>query len=94
MNEADFNQMLEKDGYDAAITIEMAAGEVLDTHTHDFDAAVLVLSGELTVTTADGTTTTCRAGDLFRLDNNIPHSENVGQDGVRFLVGRRQVLSP
>jgi quercetin dioxygenase-like cupin family protein len=66
----------------------MAAGTVNDTHSHDFDAALLVLSGNITVTTEQGTTT-CRAGDTFELDNGIPHTEHIGPDGVRFLVGRR-----
>ena len=68
--------------------VPLLEGLALDTHSHDFDAAVLVQSGALTVTTADGTTT-CRAGDTFMLGNGIPHTENAGKDGVRFLVGRR-----
>ena len=80
--------MLEENGYRAADMVEMEAGTVIDTHTHDFDAAVLVLSGDITVTTEDGATT-CRAGDTFQLNNGIPHTEHIGPDGVRFLVGRR-----
>ena len=88
MDEKGFKQMLEENGYDTADTVEMAAGTVNDTHSHDFDAALLILSGDITVTTTDGATT-CRAGDTFQLENGIPHTEHIGNDGVRFLVGRR-----
>ena len=52
------------------------------------DQQPLVMTGEITVTTADAATT-CRAGDTFTLAGGIVHHENYGADGARFLLGRR-----
>ncbi len=68
--------------------IDWEADKFVDTHTHDFSASVLVLSGEMTVTTESGATT-CRASDTDSLVAGTPHSEKVGPEGVRFLVGRK-----
>lgn len=88
MQEAEYRARLAQGGYAEAQRIEWAANTVNDTHTHDFGAFLLVLDGEITVATADRTTT-CRAGDTFALDAGIPHSETVGPAGVTFLSGRR-----
>ena len=57
-------------------------------HTHEFGASVLVLNGKITIT-MEGRTVTCRAGDVFALDANVPHAEQVGDEGVRFLACRK-----
>lgn len=88
MDEAAFRAYLKQNGYEDMGVKEMAANHVEPTHTHDFDAAILVLSGEISAAMADRTVT-CRAGDSFSLDANTPHSEQVGAEAVRFLVGRR-----
>ena len=88
MDEAAFRVHLKENGYEDMGVKEMAADHAEATHTHDFDAAILVLAGEISAVMADRTVT-CRAGDSFSLDANTPHSEQVGADGVRFLVGRR-----
>lgn len=89
MQESEFRAKLKAGGYADARLVEWEPNTVNDTHTHDFDASVLVLDGEITVVTADDTCT-CRAGDTFALDAGILHSEIIGEDGVRFLSGRRQ----
>lgn len=66
---------------------DWAPGTVNDSHAHDFAASILVLAGEITVETKDGTTT-CHAGDTFSLDAGVPHTERIGPDGVRFLSAR------
>lgn len=88
MNEKSFRKRLQAEGYAEGPIIEWAPNTFNDTHTHEFSASVLVLDGEITVTTADGATT-CRANDTFRLAAGTPHSEQVGPDGVRFLSGRK-----
>lgn len=88
MDEKAFRKQLEGQGYGEASVVEWEADKFVDTHTHDFSASLLVLSGEMTVTTASGTTT-CRAGDTDALVAGTPHSEKVGPKGVRFLVGRK-----
>lgn len=87
MEEKSFRQQLKRDGCEDVSTVEWEPNTVNETHTHDFSASLLVLAGEMTVTMEDGTTT-CGAGDTFRLAAGIPHAEAVGAEGVRFLVGR------
>ncbi len=88
MDQTTFEKTLQDHGYNETATVEMEAGAVLDTHTHDFDAMLLVLSGGITVTTEQATTT-CASGDTFSLASGTPHSEVVGDEGVCFLVGRK-----
>ncbi len=88
MDERSFKEKLARDGFGEAVLREWEAGTVNESHTHDFAASALVISGEITVTT-DGGATTCKAGDSFALAAGIPHTETVGDDGVRFLVGRK-----
>ena len=89
MNEAAFREQLQQNGYGEGVIKEMAANYHEDTHTHDFGASIMVLSGKISVTLEDGRVETCEAGDTFALDANIPHTKQVGPDGVRFLVGRK-----
>ncbi len=58
------------------------------THTHEFGASELVLKGEIRIATEDRSVT-CRAGYIFALDANVPHAEQVGDEGVRFLACRK-----
>jgi quercetin dioxygenase-like cupin family protein len=88
MDEAAFREQLEQNGYGDIAIKEMAANHVEPAHTHGFAASILVLSGEISVTLEDRVVT-CGAGDSFALDANIPHAEQIGGEGVRFLVGRR-----
>ena len=57
-------------------------------HTHEFGASELVLKGEIRIATEDRSVT-CRAGDVFALDANVPHAEQVGDEGVWFLACRK-----
>lgn len=88
MDEAAFREQLQQNGYGEIAIREMAANHTEPTHTHDFGASVLILSGEISVTLEDRVVT-CVAGDTFALDANIPHSEQIGSEGVRFLAGRK-----
>ena len=88
MNEEAIKQQLKSDGYDEVAIIEWDAGIFNDMHAHDFSASIHVLSGEMTVATAESERT-CRAGDCGTVDAGTLHSERVGPDGVRFMVGKR-----
>ena len=88
MDETTLREKLQQDGYGDPAIKEMAPNHTEDTHTHDFGASILVLDGEISVTMEDGVVT-CRAGDTFALDANMPHAEQIGDEGVRFLVGRK-----
>ena len=88
MDEAAFREKMKQDGYGDVGVSEYEAGYARDTHTHDFGASVLVMDGEISVTLEDGVVT-CRAGDTFSLEANIPHAESVGAEGVRLLAARK-----
>ncbi len=49
------------------------AGQALNEHTTPYDAHVLVLEGESTLTIG-GRVVTARAGDIVRLPANVPHA--------------------
>ncbi len=88
MDEATFIARLRTDGYGEIVTREWPANQVNARHSPDYAVRLLVLEGEMTVTTDDGATTCC-VGDSFALDADIPHEESVGPNGVRFIAGRK-----
>ncbi len=88
MNEAEFKKHLADEGYEDAGRVEWEAGLFNDSHTHEFDASIFVVSGEITTMRGAGPET-FMAGDACTLGAETPHTEQVGSEGVTFLVGRR-----
>jgi quercetin dioxygenase-like cupin family protein len=88
MDRAEFIAMLEKEGYKEFVTVEREPHNVLDTHTHPFEARALITLGELRLVT-DAREQCCRVGDQFHLTAHTPHSEFCGAEGVHYLVGRK-----
>lgn len=88
MHQDDFLTLLAEQGFGTTVIVERKPFDTLDDHAHPFEAKALVLQGELTISTSTSTQT-YRAGDLFHLQRNQPHSEIFGPQGVRYLVGRR-----
>ncbi|MFL5441441.1 MAG: cupin domain-containing protein [Myxococcales bacterium] len=66
-------------------------GQIVDRHTHSFDADALVTQGEMWLTFDDGKTLHLRAGDTFHVTHGTPHSEKYGPDGTTYWVARRDV---
>ena len=93
MDMADFTAGLARDGYDDTETKSVAAGQVVPDHAHGFDLRALVLDGAMTIEVG-GTATTYRTGEVFTMADGREHSETVGPEGVRFLVGRRRSATP
>jgi quercetin dioxygenase-like cupin family protein len=83
-----FEAGLTRDGYQRIETKELPRGYRADSHAHDFGVRALVLAGEITLTWS-GAARTFTAGDEFTMDAGCAHTEAVGPDGVRYLVGRR-----
>ena len=54
-----------------------APGQVVDTHSHPFDAEALVTAGEMWLVCQDGTQHLL-AGDTFTLAGGTPYSERYG----------------
>lgn len=89
MERARFEAELSREGYECREgAIEPNVHR--PAHAHAFDARLLVLDGAITLVFGDqrcaygpGDTCTVPAGTL--------HEEHTGADGVKYLVGRRQV---
>ena len=75
-------------GADEVLEKRYAPGQIVDTHTHAFDADALVTEGEMWLTCA-GETRHLRVGDTFHLVNGTPHSEKYGPQGATYWVARR-----
>jgi quercetin dioxygenase-like cupin family protein len=58
-----------------------------DMHAHDFDARIMVLSGEITVT-RDDTPDVFHAGDHCEIPAGCQHTTTVGPEGVAYIVGK------
>jgi quercetin dioxygenase-like cupin family protein len=57
---------------------------------HSWDARLMVIGGEITIT-RDGEAETFHPGDSCVVPANYPHTEQVGPQGVAYVVGRRAV---
>jgi quercetin dioxygenase-like cupin family protein len=75
-------------GAEEVLERHWAPGQVIDTHSHLFDAEALVTAGEMWLIREDGTQH-LRVGDTFRLSNGTPHSERYGPEGATYWVARR-----
>ncbi|MBV8121634.1 MAG: cupin domain-containing protein [Alphaproteobacteria bacterium] len=87
MDRTTFVAELKRDGFEL-VEREMAANHTNPEHAHDFDARVMVLKGEITIT-RDGVATTYRAGDSCAVPRGARHAEEVGPEGVSYIAGRR-----
>lgn len=56
-----------------------------DTHAHDFEARIMVLSGEITLI-REGKPQTFRAGDRREVPAGRMHAEQVGPEGVACIA--------
>ena len=90
MNPRSFETALRADGYDQVETKQLAAGTHNAAHDHPFDVRALVLDGEITLT-VDGKASAYRKGEVFTMPAGCRHAENIGAEGVRYLVGRRRL---
>ena len=87
MNQADFEADLRREGYEVFYG-GLRAGEVNADHTHAWDARVMVIGGEITLTRGD-TSQKFRVGDSCAVAAGEVHAEQVGPQGVAFIAGRR-----
>ena len=62
-------------------------GSSEDLHAHDFEARIMVLSGEITVI-RDNKPETFRAGDHCEIAAGCQHTTQVGPEGVAYMVGK------
>ena len=88
ITEAEFRKSLAEQGYGEPVEAVREANLATTEHTHEFSASALILEGKLTVVAATGTTV-CGPGQTFSLASGIPHHEEYGPEGARFLIGKR-----
>jgi quercetin dioxygenase-like cupin family protein len=86
MTREEFEAALRHDGY------EVGEGHLAPLfhnpeHAHDYGVRALVLEGEITLA-CDGARRRYGPGDVFALAAGLPHAEDVGPEGVRYVVGR------
>ncbi len=92
MNEAQFRQQLQEQGYSEAQLLEYEPNSVNDMHTHDFSAFALMLSGELTLVTDSGeqVLTAGMCAGYPAADRNAHHLVNRSDHPARYLeIGSR-----
>jgi quercetin dioxygenase-like cupin family protein len=85
-----FESRLRAEGYPEIRVNEMEANRSNPEHEHPFDVRALILDGDITLTIA-GQRQTYRAGQEFSMKAGCRHIEDVGPQGVKYLVGRRPV---
>jgi quercetin dioxygenase-like cupin family protein len=88
MNQAEFEKKCAAEGYAEIVDRTMEANKFNGEHAHEFDACVMLVEGEMTIT-RHGKSETFRAGDMCLLDAGTPHTERCGPSGARYLAGRR-----
>jgi quercetin dioxygenase-like cupin family protein len=89
MNQIQFIQSLEENGFPEPTIVSREAGGFLDQHAHGFEAKAFVLSGQITLQ-VDGTASLYREGEIFHLPAGQMHAELYGPQGVQYLVGRKE----
>ncbi|MGE0736795.1 MAG: cupin domain-containing protein [Alphaproteobacteria bacterium] len=89
MTQSEFEADLRREGYQVFYG-GSRANEVLPEHGHAWDARLMVIGGEITLT-RDGKAETFRAGDTCMVPANYPHAEHTGRQGVALIIGRRQI---
>ena len=88
MDRAGFEARLRAEGFPEIRTNALQPGCHNAEHSHPFDVLALVLEGDITLT-VEGNARTYRAGDEFSMKAGCAHVEDVGAQGVKYLVGRR-----
>jgi len=87
MTPIEFDADLRREGYQVMNT-SLAPNQLNPAHTHDFDARIMVLAGEITIT-RDGQARTYHAGDYWLTPARAVHAELAGPEGVAIIIGRR-----
>ena len=91
MNQREFEADLRRQGYQVFYG-GLQPGMVNPDHAHDWDARVMVIGGEITLT-RDGKAETFRVGDSCAVAAGEVHAEHVGPQGVAYIAGRRTAVA-
>jgi len=88
MNRAEFETECHAQGYREIVDRRMDANATNLEHSHEFDARLMILEGQMTVT-SEGDERIYRTGDTFAMTAGCRHTERSEAEGARYLAGRR-----
>ena len=88
MNQAAFEADLKSAGYTHIETKVIEQRSVNEEHKHDYEIRGIVIDGTFIVT-QDKRATIYRAGEVFIVAQGQPHTEEIGPQGARILLGRK-----
>jgi quercetin dioxygenase-like cupin family protein len=88
MQPAEFEAELKSKGFTEIESRSNDPRPVNPGHTHDYDIRGLVLDGIFIVNQGDAPVT-YRAGDIFFVPAARSHTEEIGAEGAKILVGRK-----
>jgi len=88
MNEQQFRQHLQSNGYGDGEIKDFEPNTDGPMHTHEFSAKLMVMSGEFTLARESGATT-YGPGEICELEAGVLHTERTGSAGARVLLGRK-----
>ena len=86
MDKTEFEAELRRDGF-RPVFASLRPNMKETNHCHDFDARLFVLGGEITIT-RDNKPETFRAGQCCEVPAGCMHTEQVGPEGVAYIVGK------
>ena len=92
MDRLEFEADLRREGY-RVVNSSLKPNLADPNHCHDFDARILVLGGEITIT-RENNPETFRAGQSCVVPAGCMHAELVGPEGVAYVAGRRRNGAP
>jgi quercetin dioxygenase-like cupin family protein len=76
-------------GADEVVERTWRPNQVVERHSHPFDADAVVTAGEMWLVHDDGREQHLKPGDTFRLPAGVPHAERYGPEGATYWVARR-----
>lgn len=92
MTDDDFASWVASDGYSATRPMTYEPNQQPPMHAHEFDARLLVTSGELTMALDDGDVV-LRTGDECEVPAGTSHSEQGGPDGATAILATRRLAT-
>lgn len=88
MNEVQFRQVLQENGYSVPVEKHYPAMADGDLHSHEFDVMLLVQQGPFILATESGDTV-YQTAEVCELAAGVLHVERTGELGARVLLGKR-----
>ena len=89
MDIASFEADLRAKDFGEIETKKLAAGTHNAEHAHPFEVRALVLDGQISLMVSN-VARTYMMGDVFTMAEGCRHIEEIGPEGVSYLVGRKR----